>query len=410
MRRDKVVEYIKGSLWVVPTLFAVASLALAQIAMNLDRSLELGPGLFTFPGDADSARGILSTIATSMISFTGIVFTITIVALQLASQQFSPRILRTFFEDQKSQYSLGMFVATFIFALAVLRQIGADPEPLPRLAVGLSIALVVLTTIVFVGYLDHMAKSVRISYLIVRIGDETRGVIERFLPSDFSCSADIERRGEPTIVRSTKPGVLNEIHIDRLNSLTTQRGCTVQVLPNLGDFVPTGGKLAVVYGATDVEHEVRTLLDLGKERTMDQDVAFGVRQLVDIAVKAISPAINDPTTAVQSIDQIHDILRRLCGVPLPHRRIYGERVAIHGPTWNGLVNLACNEIRHFGEGYMQVARRLKAMLEDLVQHSTEERHEVLRTELELLEVSAMRGFADEPDRRLATMRDEQGIG
>lgn len=409
MRRDKVIEYIKGSLWVVPALFALASMVLAQITVSLDETFE-GAQLFTFPGDADSARSILSTIATSMISFTGIVFTITIVALQLASQQFSPRILRTFFEDQKSQYSLGMFVATFIFALTVLREIGAEAEPVPRIAVASSVFLVVATTVVFVGYLDHMAKSIRISYLIAEIGDESREVIDRFLPTDFRGPEDIERRGEPTIVRSTKPGVLNEVHLTHLVRLAEAEGCTIQILPNLGDFVPTGGKMAEIYGGSSSEDEVRHFLDLGKERTMDQDLAFGIRQLVDIAVKAISPAINDPTTAVQSLDQIHDILRRLCGVPLPERRVYGERVSIHGPTWDGLVNLACNEIRHFGEGYVQVARRLNAMLTDLAQHTNDQRRAILDAELELLEASIRRGFEDDADRRLATVRDEQGIG
>jgi uncharacterized membrane protein len=245
-----------------------------------------------------------------MISFTGIVFTITIVALQLASQQFSPRILRTFFEDQKSQFSLSVFVATFVFALISLRQISADTNPVPRLTVTLSLVLVVASMIVFVGYLDHMAKSIRISYIIVELGDETRKVIDNFLPATSSSETEsLPRDGEPDHVRATRPGVLNEIHIDQLIDLARDRGARIHVLPSLGDFVPEGGKLAAVYGGT-VEHaDVRRYIDLGRERSMDQDVAFGFRQLVDIAVKAISPAINDPTTAVQALDQLHDLER-----------------------------------------------------------------------------------------------------
>lgn len=411
MLTDKVRDYVRSSLWVLPALMALVALGLAQAVIATDQAIG-GPDLiFAFPGDGDTARSVLSTIAAAMISFTGIVFTLTIVALQLASQQFSPRILRTFFEDRSSQIALGTFVATFIYALMALRQVGAETNPVPRLTVSVSLLLVGASTIAFVAYLDHMAKSIRISYIIVQIGDETRALLDRWLPAEH-VETTFDRDGDAAFVRASRPGVMNEIHIVHLVKLAKQRSLRIAILPSVGDFVPEGGKVAAVYGAEAERsiEDIRTLIDLGKERSMEQDVAFGLRQLVDIAVKAISPAINDPTTAIQALDQIHDVLKRLASRPLPERRVYDGVLSVHPPTWHGLVNLGLNEIRHFGTGYIQVARRARALLLDLLQHAPEDRHPILHQELELLEASIERGFHEAPDKALALEKDEQGIG
>ncbi len=318
---DRLRERLDGSLWFIPVVCAVGALILSNVTATVGDHISPRIMHSLVPGDIDTARGILTTISASMISVTGIVFTITIVALQLASQQFSPRILRTFLRDRVAQWALGTFVATFVYSLSVLRFLNARTGDEKELSVAVALTLVALSIGAFINYLDHMAKAIRVSHMIAGVGDETRATIERYLVNEpHEGTGTLPSGDAAAVVTADRPGIVVEIHHSKLARLLDEPDSKLVIVPALGDFVPHDGVLARIYGTWDGnDRDVRRWIDLETERTMDQDVAFGIRQLVDIAEKGLSPAVNDPTTAVQVIDQIHDILLRLA--PLPDQPI-----------------------------------------------------------------------------------------
>jgi uncharacterized membrane protein len=408
---NRLFERLASNLWVVPAAFAIGAVVLSLGTVAVDERAGQEGFAWAFPGDTDTARDILSTIAAGMITFTGIVFTITIVALQLGSQQFSPRVLRTFLHDREAKAALGAFIATTVYALMVLRYLGAEGTDVPRLSISVAILFVMISVVLFVHYLDHMANAIRISSIIARVGDETRAAIERMHGAEEVVVGSLPAGPASRLVRARVPGVLTEIHAERLAGVAAQSGCTLVLRHALGDFVPDGAPLIDVYGScrTDDSGIVR-FVDLERERTMEQDAAFGIRQLVDIAEKAISPAVNDPTSCVQAIDRIHDCLRRLATRQLPSLRQVAPGVIAPGMTWEDYVTLAVDEIRIYGEGSLQVVRRLRAMLEDLMTCVDEERRGIIRREIEALDDGLHRGFADAMDRANAQEPDRQGIG
>ncbi len=415
-------EYLAASLWFFPALFVFAAILLAEVTTRIDRRYDETFGAVVFPGGVDTALTMLSTIASSMITFTALVFTITIVVLQLASQQFSARILRTFIRDRNSQFALGIFLATFVFALTSMRVVdvgtaeGATTSN-PTVSVATAFFLVLVSLGTFVHYINHMSNSVRVSNLVAAVGRDTRAVIDRWYPADRRWANAVDRpTGEPLrSIAAPQPGVLLAIDQSELVDAATQRECTLVLRRKVGDFVPEGEALVDVYGPGDIDDEVvLRQIGLGNERTMEQDPAFGLRQLVDVAEKALSPSLNDPTTAVQAIDQIHDVLRQLAQRPYPpdeHADEEGSvRLVAPKPTWEDFLHLAIDEIRLYASHSIQVARRLQAMLADLLEVARPDRISAIDEETRLLEAMVMREFPDPRDRREALVGDEQGIG
>ncbi len=412
MRRvDHVLEYVRTSMWVIPAAGASLAVAAGFATVALDHATV---NEFGFTGGADAARSVLSTIAAAMITFTGLVFSITIVALQLASGQFSPRIMRTFLRDNSSKISLATFVATFSYAFTVLRATRSDN--VPGISVNLAIVLIFVSVAVFIHYINHTAHAIRAAAIIDAVADETRSAVERLYPVEASPMPPVPNVGADVVavVNEREPGVITGLNGELMVSRAADAGGVVVMRAGVGDFVPTGAPLLDLYGADPDECMVAECVSLGRERTMQQDAAFGLRQLVDLAAKALSPGINDPTTAVQAIDQIHDILRRLAGRPMPSGRVTDDEgvVRLVSPTmsWKDFVSLGMDEIRIYGAGSLQVLRRLRSMLEDLESVTDEPRRGPLREQLRLLSAAAEREFPDERDRRVAGLGDAQGIG
>lgn len=417
MRMFFVRENIRNSLWFLPTVCVLASIALAVGLGQLDQHAHQGwVERLTFQGDADNARTFLTTISTSMITFTGLVFTITIVVLQLASQQLSPRVLRTFLRDRLSQLSLGVFVATFTYSLVVLRELrpGEEGASVPSISITAAFVLVLLSIGFFVAYIHRISQSIRIGNLAESIADETDAAI-----ADIYEHAEVapdlpEPSGTPIqTIEAVGRGVLAAMDRDSLVEVARQAGAVIRVLPALGDFVPSGAPVLAVYGHP-VPEDARDHLALSLERTMRQDPAFGFRQLVDIGQKALSPAVNDPTTAVQAIDLMHDLLRKLATRPFPEgqRADHDGNLRLIFPvmTWDAYVHLACDELRHYGATSLQVMRRLRAMLEDIYSVAPDERRPVIETQLDLLSAAIQRNWADIEDRELGLVADPQGLG
>lgn len=366
-------EAIRTGFWAIPSACVLVAIGLALGLVQADDSLDTHLWL-AFNGGPDGAREVLSAISSSMITFTGLVFSITVVVLQLTSSQFSPRVLRTFLRDRLTQFSLGVFVATFVYSVTVLRTVtGGDQEFVPVLSTTVGLGLLLLSVGMFVAYIHHIATSIQVSAILAAIGAETRETIERRFPAgDGPRAAFPGARDEPVvaIVVAPRSGVLTGIDPDRLVGLARAEGVTLRIDLRPGDFVPEGGPLVEVLGTGSADAgQVSAAITISSDRDMQQDVAFGLRQLVDIAERALSPGVNDPTTAVQALDQVHDLLRRLARRRLPDglHRDHDGRVRLVTPPeeFSDYLDLALEEIDQYGAEVLQVQRRIDLLLADL---------------------------------------------
>ena len=415
---------LRASLWFFPGLFAVVAVVAAFGLLAVDDLLGRGgTAFFLYGGTAEGARSVLSTIAQSMLTFTGLVFTITMLVLQLASSQLSPRVMRTFLRDRANQTVLGLFVATFVFTLVVLREVRTPVDGVDGFVPGLSIwvAFILLLTSVgaFIYYIDHMAHAIRATTVVANIASETHEAIDRLYPDILS--PDVPGDGAPGVIRSTgraivagKGGLIVGIDEAAIVALTGKEDRQLELLGAIGDFVPAGAPLLWLGGSWDdrAVGEARDAIGIADERTLDQDAAFGFRQLVDVALRALSPGTNDPTTAVQALDRLHGLLRHLSTREIPPRIRRDDagavRLVLPRPDWNDFVSLAVDEIRLAGEGQIQIARRLMYMLEDLLLVVEGERQAVLRRELDLVAAGASRAFSDAADSSVAVSPSARG--
>ena len=369
-------ESVRSGFWALPAAFVAVALLLALGLVALDRRLQddFG-GRLTFGAGPDGAREVLSAITTSMITFTGLVFSITIVVLQLTSSQFSPRVLRTFLRDRLSQASLGTFVATFVYAVMVLRSVdGRDQDSfVPAVATTVGVVLLLLSVGVFVAYIHHVATAIQVSSIIGAIGAETRRSLERRYPHDRPTERASPRVPPvAAVLPAPRSGVVSAVDEARLVWCAREGDAVLRVLVPLGTYVPEGAPLVEVLGsAGQVEPSaVLAAVRQARNRSLEQDVAFGVRQLVDVAERALSPGINDPTTAVQALDELHDLLRRLAVRPLRdgvHRDEDGRvRLLTPPETMSDYLDLALLEIEQYGRDALQVRARLRALLDDVL--------------------------------------------
>ena len=372
-------EGLRTGFWAVPALCVLLALALAIGLVAVDRHAEASTDRpFTFGAGPDGAREVLSAITSSMITFTGLVFSITIIVLQLTSSQFSPRVLRTFLRDRQTQLSLGVFVATFVYALMVLRVVngGSDETFVPAIATTFGVALLLLSVGMFVAYIHHVATAIQVSSVIAAIGAEATSTLERCLPASAPA---VRRAGNPAPASaavtlelpSRRSGVVSFVDIPALVREAERADVVLSCRVALGSYVPEGSALLAVAGpaeGVDARACLRAIA-VTRDRSMAQDVAFGLRQLVDIAERALSPSTNDPTTAVQVLDELHNLLRRLATRPLPDgdRRDAAGAVRLRLPAMSfaAYLHLALDEISQYGSESKQVSARVAALLDEL---------------------------------------------
>ena len=358
--------------WVVPATWCLLAVAVGLVLPSAESSWLPGSSL-VFEGGAEGARTMLSTIAGAMISVTGLVFSITMVVLQLASSQYTPRVLQAFLGDRTTQHTLGLFAASFVYALVVLRAV-RDGQEQPGLAISLAFLLVLGAVGMFLAYIHHIATSIGVARILQNTAQQSRDLL-----ADGQCSAWPTTRPEPEepragrIVVAPRSGYLDAVDIPSLVHLASRSGVRVELLHPLGAFVAHGSPLLVVHelgeeGGAAPEAVLALVSQVG-ERTMDQDLGYGIRRLVDIAERALSPGINDPTTAVQVLDQLHDLLRRMVTAPATWPvRSDDEgtvRLVLRQPTLAEVVELALADIAHWGEDHRRVRERLAAIMDDL---------------------------------------------
>jgi uncharacterized membrane protein len=319
-------ERLRTSLWFIPSLFALAALIGGLVLIEVDRRLQTdGSAFYLYGGTPEGARNVLSTIAQSMLTFTGLVFTVTMLVLQLASSQLSPRVLRTFLADRQNQVVLGLFVATFIFTLVVLRDVRSTEgqEFVPSIAIWTAFVLLGASVAAFIYYINHMAHAIRASSVIANIAEDTEAAIDRVYPTEPDdqrppVREDLEglRAGRQwRAIASESAGSIVDVDKDSIIGNAEEADALVELVPRVGDFVARGTPVFRVSGGPGGEDRkqfddhLRNDVTFGRERTMQQDPAFGFRQLVDVGARALSPGTNDPTTCVQAIDRLHDLLR-----------------------------------------------------------------------------------------------------
>lgn len=368
-------ESLRTGFWAVPTACVLVAAGLAIGLVFVDRELSADLGRFTFGAGADGAREVLSAITTSMITFTGLVFSITIVVLQLTSSQFSPRVLRTFLRDRQ-QLSLGVFIATFVYAVLVLRTVNGLDDDLfvPAVSTSVGVLLLLVSVGVFVAYIHHVATAIQVSSILHSIGEETRGLLEREMPTGLPHTPIVLRPRETpvAVLPAPRPGVLVHVEAAALAEQAATADVVLVMALHLGDFIPEGAPLVEVHRGDAAQLDdkaVRRCISLAGERTTQSDVAFGFRQLSDIAARALSPGVNDPTTAVQALDEAHDLLRRLATRHLPPGAVADAegqiRLYLPPPLLEDYLALALDEAEQYGADSLQVSERIDRMLADL---------------------------------------------
>ena len=410
-------QYLDTNLWAVPLLCVLGGIVLALVTTAIDRSFDHGLIPQSITGNPNAAQTILNMIATSMVTLTSVVLTLTLVLVQLAMGQFSPRIVRALLNDRRTQLAIGLFGATFTYAMLVLRRIDPQGGVLPGLSVLVAYVLMLSSIGVLILYLHHTGQKLRVAGLIDLVGDELREKLEVLYPAKAAEAASSrQEEDERVIVVKGEPGVVVMVDYEGLVAAARSAGCVLEMVPMMGDFVPVGAPLFRVHGepeGLDSEEVVRCVT-MGRERTHEGDPAFGFRKLVDIAERSISQPFDDPTTTVQAIHRLHDCLRLLAPRPFPSGRRYDEKGELRLVTrtlgWDGYVRLAFDELRLVGAAQPQVARRLKAALEDLKTVTPLERQPALDRQLDLLKELVGQQFDDEQDISASLIADQQGIG
>ncbi|HSF99182.1 MAG TPA: DUF2254 domain-containing protein [Ornithinibacter sp.] len=370
-------ERLWGPFWVLPSTICALAVAAGLLLPRIDAALT-DDVPYLFGGGAESARSLLSTIASAMISVTGLVFSITMVVMQLASSQFTPRLLGSFLGSRITQVTLGVFTSSFVFALIVLRDVRGGDEPfVPQLSVTVAFLLVLASVALFFAFIHHITVSIQVTQVIDRISNQTVRTLQQGDDEwgDASPGAPSWSQAPgPSVTVSTGSGhgVVQRVRYTDLVQAAERAGVVVQLRTRIGEVRHRGQSLAVVHGALagdEVIEQVRGSFGLGKERSMPQDPEFGVRQLVDIAERALSPGINDPTTAGQVLDELHRILR-VAGARAdrsPHLVDASGTVRVVDvpTTFTRLLDLSLDEIAHYGKDSLQVPRRIVELLDDL---------------------------------------------
>jgi uncharacterized membrane protein len=411
---------VRSSLWFLPSLIVIGSILLAlgliEIDLRLDPALrQLYPRLFV--AEAEGSRAMLSAVAGSMITVAGVVFSVVIVSLSLASTQYTSRVLRNFMRDRANQAVLGVFLGIFAYCIVVLRTFsaaGPGEEFVPSSAV-LAGALLSLVGIGFLIYfIHHTAASVQASEIIASITEETIAAIDKLFPEQAGAGA--ERReaaggeetptGEWRVVRSSETGYVQTVDVETLLSFARRRGVVVRVERGVGEFAAKGKPIVSISSRAEPRAEdIKTLnsaFAVGHYRTAEQDPAFGIRQLVDIALKALSPGINDTTTAVNCLDYLGVIISRLAARRLDARASRGgdkATVILKEVSFEKLADEAFNQIRQNAEGNVSVMiRLLGAIAEAAPEVRDESRRAILREHVELIRELARRSIPSGRDR------------
>ncbi|MFG1812897.1 DUF2254 domain-containing protein [Kribbella sp. NPDC049174] len=410
----RVRQFVRQSLWVVPLIGGVIGALLADIDQWFEGRITLPPEWSYSEGTANS---VLSAAAAAMVGLIGFVVTIGVLVVQMATGTLSPRFMRLWYRDRLQKFVLAAFTATFTFSFALLRHVESGSVPdLGVSLVGLAVASDLILLLLYFDRFVHALRPVAVAAAMAAAGlaieAEEDGLVS------VGAKDQEHLRGPPDArVPARRSGAIQDIDVAGLVRFAAARGQVCVVPHTIGDFVTAGSVLIEVHGPAD-EHDLRRLgamVALGRERTIDQDPAFALRILVDIAIRALSPAVNDPTTATQVLNYIDALL---LGIGSSDRAFRGAaldaggqvRLVVRTRGWAEYLDIGVTEIRLYGAGSPQICRRLRAMLEDLRAGVLPARRAAVQHQLDALDRATDAAFADPFERALARMSDRQGLG
>lgn len=371
-------ERIRSSFWFLPSLMAAAAVGLSFFTVALDQSATqkwLRRLDWVYNGGTEGASAVLQTIAGSMITIAGVVFSLTLVALSLASSQFGPRLLRNFMRDTTNQLVLGTFIATFLYCLLVLRTIRREEGSIfvPHLSVTLGVVFALASLWVLIYFIHHVSVSIQADEVIARVAEELDDTMRRVFPEQLGKDASEvtdfpERRADvaPRIVGAINDGYLQIVDVETLMNFARETDTVLTLVRRPGNYIVQGMPLLHASPADRVPEDMQQRLQdafvLGNQRTAAQDVEFAIQQLVEIATRALSPGVNDPYTAIACIDRLGSVFSRLAQrrFPGPCRYDDAQQLRIIAPphTFSGLADNAFNPLRNYARSSVEVTIRL----------------------------------------------------
>ncbi len=405
--------------WVIPLIYSAGATLLGVTLPRLESRYL--PNLLA-PIPSPAAIAIDSSVASGMLALTGIVFALAFVMVQFGAAAYSPRLVPWISRDHLMMHAMGAFTATFLYALAALAwvdRLGSGHVPVHSTAV--VVLLVIVSIGIFVCLVQRLQR-LQVQSVLIFAGEQGRDVIEEFYPpldAPPTTVSPVELEKLPVtqvLINSGRPRTIQALDVPALLEAACGAAAVIEVVSAVGDTIGEGMILLRVYGGTKPidEHKLMKSFILGDERTFEQDPKYAIFLLVDIAIRALSPAVNDPSTAVQALDHIEDLLLRLGRRRLEIgacRNADGDlRLVVPFPAWEDFLMLALEEIRHYGAGSRHVMRRMHALLSDLIEVAPAERCPALRREQERLEATTARSFSDREETLLAGIEDRQGIG
>lgn len=384
---SKIWDRLHSSFWFLPSIMAVCSVATATLLIFLD-SLEVSRfgwiAQWTYAFGPESALAILSAIAGSMITVAGVTFSMTMLTLQLASSQFGPRMLRNFMRDRGNQIVLGTFLSTFVYCLLVLASVresgGASFVPLIAVTFGMFLAVASLATLIY--FIHHIATSIRIETILAKLADEARNTVERVFPEQGHTSLPFPDRkladhlppdfddGSRSVVSSVS-GYIQSIDLDGVLRVACDHDLVIRIVGRIGDFVPRAGSLVIAHPYARVSDAVAddlgNMFSFGQERTPQYDIEFSLRRLVEVAQRALSPGVNDPTTAFYCVDRLGEVLGLIADRRMPSGRVMDRnrnlRVVFEAVSFADLACSAFAAIARYGIRDNDLVARLLDVME-----------------------------------------------
>ncbi|MHB8868798.1 MAG: DUF2254 domain-containing protein [Thermoleophilia bacterium] len=419
-----------SSFWFLPSAMAAGAVALALAAIAFDRAVladRFGSVGWAYTGGAEGASAVLQTIAGSMITIAGVVFSLTLVALSLASSQFGPRVLRNFMRDTTNQFVLGTFVATFVYCLLVLRSIRrTDDIFVPHLSVTIGVVFALASLAVLIFFIHHVSVSIQADRIVARIGGELLRTVDHLYPDNASSDDAPPSDGLPAVlpsvfdqearvIRSPDDGYVLLVDIGALTKIATEEEAVLRLERRVGEYVVSGQPLAHIWPGRrppgDVGDKVRSAFVLGSQRAPGHDLEFTVIQLVEIAVRALSPGVNDPFTAIAAVDRLGSALSRLAQAGSPSAAYFDDedhlRLVVSPLTFPEVLDTAFNQIREYGLSSSAVTERLLETLATIAGFARRpEDRAAIRHHADMIARGASAGLpADEVRRAVQTQRD-----
>jgi uncharacterized membrane protein len=427
-------DALRGTFWFLPTLMVMASVALSLGTIHLDKATTDQNGLatlgWTFSRGPEGSRAVLATIAASMMTIASVTFSITVVALQLASTQFGPRLLRNFMRDRGNQIAIGTFIATFTFCLLVLRTVNGteNDEFVPHFSVTVGLLLALVSVAVLIFFIHHSAESIQAENVIAAVSRDLHQAIDKLYPErlgeeppDAAPSAtneDVESAVEQDArsITSLESDYLQAVDIDLLMRLACEKDLVLSIPRRPGKFLFNGDALARAYPARRADdalaERIRESFYLGPRRTLAQDVEFAIDQLVEVAVRALSPGVNDPFTAINCIDRLGAALCALAERVLPSPYRYDQegklRIITDASTVSGIVDATFDQIRQAARADTSVTLRLLETIAAVARHTRDASfRKALRRQAEAIHRGSKQELDDPSDSRDANQRFDE---